>query len=215
MMRRVLTMCLLGLAACGDGGDVEAYDRAARAAIADRRWTDAEIAAERALLLDPSYRFEREMIVGAASFARSVTAEAAAEMPNAPPVLFDAAMRHASAARDAYRAARAERDDEVARRNLERAVRRSEVLAAKKRDAEEARKNAPKRPRPVPKEGAGSETPGDVRGAAEARIEIAEGDVPPEGAKKVLERVARGQTEKREARRERAVRAVPATERGW
>lgn len=214
-MRLFILVLSLGVVGCDARRSVDGFDRTAREAAAARRWTEAEVAAERALLLDPDYRFEREMIVGAAAFARSVVSEAAAEMPNAAPALFDASIRQAQTAREAFDAARRLRPDvESARRNLERAVRRIEVLTTKRREAEEARKNAPKRPRPVPKEGGSGEKGTEIQGTTDATIEIATGETP-DGARSVLERVARGQAEKRTGRLERRLRPDGTTERDW
>jgi hypothetical protein len=212
MLVLIVSVVVLG---CDARRSADDFDRSARESAAARRWTEAEVAAERALLLDPGYRFDRDMIVGAAAFARSVVSEAAAEMPNAAPALFDAAIRQAQAAREAFDAARRSRPDmQAARRNLERAVRRIDMLTAKRREAEEARRNAPKRPRPVPKEGGSGEKGTEIQGTTDATIEIAIGDAP-DGAKSVLERVARGQADKRAGRLERRVRSDGTVERDW
>jgi len=214
-MRMLVLIVSVVVLACDARRSADDFDRSARVSAAARRWTEAEVAAERALLLDPGYRFDRDMIVGAAAFARSVVSEAAAEMPNAAPALFDAAIRQAQAAREAFDAARRARPDmEAARRNLERAVRRIDMLTAKRREAEEARRNAPKRPRPVPKEGGSGEKGTEIQGTTDATIEIAIGDAP-DGAKSVLERVARGQADKRAGRLERRVRSDGTVERDW
>lgn len=219
---RVFSLCaaalalLVSMAGCGRSASVELMDRAAREALAARKFVDAEVAAEKAALLDPSYVGVRFQVRGAAAYGRSLVSEAAAEMPGAAPALFDVARKQTELAREAWRSAlQWEPHSEQIRRNLERAVRRIELLMEKKRFADEARRNAPKRPRPVPKdEGSASGTP-EAKGSTDAPIEIAVEDLPPEGARRVLERALEKQREKKDTRRVRRDVPMPAVEKDW
>ena len=212
----LLAILIAAGGSCGREDAVELLDRSARAALGLRKFVDAEVAAERAVLLDPTYEDIRLQIRGAASFGRSVVSEAAAEMPGASLALFDVARRQTETARDAWRLAlRLAPQSEEVRRNLERAVRRIDVLKEKKRLAEEARRAAPKRPKPVPSDGNKSAGTPQAKGTSEVSVEVATGDLPPEGARRVLERAMEKQREKRVARELRRESPSQGVERDW
>jgi tetratricopeptide (TPR) repeat protein len=101
----------------------------------------AEASAERAALAGgPAWYGERDFLLGAAAWQRSMRLETRADLPGAGPDPFQAAIAAAELARESWKRACMSRADwPEARRNLERAILR--VRALKKR--QEDRENAP------------------------------------------------------------------------
>lgn len=253
-------VALLLLAACSDVGDgVRAYragnfeeahaafaaaeeragDGASAALLYDRSLAAlrvgeldaAESAAVRAADRDPDFAGRRDFLLGNVSFARCELAETQANSPEAEPFAFDVAIRYGEAARDAWGAAAASRNDwPEARRNVERALlkiadlRRQQAArdpnSKKAPDAPTPPRPAPPTPPPTPTAGPDAEQPPDAPGPgadgtpdAEPGAVVAE--LTPEQVRRLFETLAAKEREKLDVRRERRRTQPPEVTRDW
>ncbi len=204
-------------AEAGDDAPAALLMNRAYAALKAGRPDEAESAAERAAARGgPAYYGARDFTAGNAAYQRSVILETRADLPNAGPRPFDGAIAYAEAARDAWAAAAARRVDwPEARRNVERALLKIEALKERRADAERNRES-----RPAPEDSAPPfkpEPPPDEPPAPKVEPE----DPPDEGAldaaamRRLQERIAARETEKRTIRREERSRGRSTVERDW
>jgi hypothetical protein len=177
---------------------------------------EAEAAAERAAARGgPSYYGVRDFVLGSAAYQRATILETRADLPNAGPRPFDGAIAFAEAARDAWARAAATRADwPAARRNVERAILKIEALRERRDDAERNRESRPAPedlpppPPPPPPPESSTPTPPPPVADDPGALDAAE-------LKRLLERLAAREREKREVRREDRAKNRVAGERDW
>ena len=125
------------------------FDKALAALGAGELDTAEDAAGRAAALGGAEFAALRDFLAGNAAFLRSVDAERETLKPLPPPSAFDVAIAEAETAGRAWqRAALARADWPAARRNVERALLRSEALRQRKAAAEKDRQTMPK-PRDV------------------------------------------------------------------
>ena len=251
----------LVLAACGDAHEGVAAYRDGRHADAHRLLSgalaeagesvspelaaDAALAALRAGALDDATKSAKdaaargdadvaafaEFVRGNAAYAKCDLAEGQARLPESEPFAYDIAIRWAMAARDAWIAAAASRDDwPEARRNVERANLRLAALSSAKAEAEAQRKRPgpPKiRPKPLPSNGKGDkpsdpEPPTPTPSARTGKEpkdpggdEAVVTELTPAEVKRLLDRLAEKEREKVALRRAEQEKRRAEVERDW
>lgn len=208
----------LAEAEAGDEAPASLLMNRALAALKAGRADEAESAAERAAARGgPAYFGARDFVAGCAAYQRSVILETRADLPNAGPRLFDGAIAFAEAARDAWAAAAARRTDwPEARRNVERALLKIEALKERRADAERNRESRPAPEDPPPPPPAPEPEP-----EKPPAPKIEPEDTPDDGVldaaalRRLQERIAAREAEKRKLRREERGRGRTAVERDW
>ena len=205
---------------------------AALAALRDGALDEATSAAKDAAARgDADVAAFAEFVRGNAAYAKCDLAEAQARLPESEPFAFDIAIRWAMAAREAWIAAAASREDwPEARRNVERANLRLTALSQAKADAEVQRKRPgpPKiRPKPLPGDGKGDkppapEPPRPSPGAQAGKEpkdpggdEAVVTELSPAEVKRLLDRLAEKEREKIALRRAEQEKRRADVERDW
>ncbi|MEQ8763724.1 MAG: hypothetical protein RL885_07350 [Planctomycetota bacterium] len=184
----------------------------ALAALASGRWTDAEIAAERLVVADAALAPLREFLQANARYGRAKQAELRADLPEAEPFAYDLAIRLMQQAKSGWiRAHLGEGEWPAARRNAERAELASSQLELKKqKKLEEQKKKTERDPPPEKPE---PEEPEPEK--EEIELDAAVAELPVEDVRRLIERLAQKEREKRALRQaEREKRSGPA-ERDW
>ena len=202
------------LAGCGGGESAAALFGRALDALGDNRPREAEAAAEAAARRGGEpYAALLDFLRGNTAFSRCLLAEKQAAMPQSEPFAYDLAINYARSARDAWRRAAASRADwPRARRNVERALLKIEDLERQKAQRERPRKRTDPQPKPRPK---AKPTPkSEPTPPKEAKPELQVEELPPAELKKLLDRLAQREREKRALRRSQR-KARMAGERDW
>jgi len=198
-----LWLLLALLPACGQGP----YEQTL-AALAEGDLRSAGSSAQQ--VPDPVGVFLR----GSVAFAECLRAERQAESAAAEPFAFDVAIALAEKAETRWREAAMARDDwPAARRNVERAQAKAAELRRKREEAQDRLKPPPQpkpkpQPKPEPKDDGGKRVTEDDPGADPMLREL-----PPEEVRRLVERLAEKEAEKRGVRAKERRRTAGA--RDW
>lgn len=206
-------------AEAGDDASEALLYNHALAALRAAEWLEAEIAIEKATVRGGE-RFEstRDFVSANIAFAQCERAEILAARPEAGPIALDAAIAHADRARRLWQQAAVTRDDwPEARRNVERALRKLDVLRKKKADAiERGKKAGPKKPKPRPnQEEKPRQRPGERARTERRRLQAQLGELSPGQVRRLLEKLRQKENEKDKMRRARRRANRKALERDW
>ncbi|MEN8150366.1 MAG: hypothetical protein ABFS86_11130 [Planctomycetota bacterium] len=203
------------VAACETAGDdvpAELLVNRAFAAIAAQDFRDAATCAESAESAAVGEVAEfATFLRGNAAFGLCELAEVQANTLEAEPFAFDIAISFGESARDHWIAAATGRDDwPAARRNVERAVQKLDVLRAKRERARKLQeRRTEKTPEPEPEEPKVEESD-DPAEIDPALAELSEAEVA-----RLLERLAEKEQEKTDLRREHRKTAQAGVEKDW
>lgn len=195
------------------------YDKAL-AALGAGELVEAEIAAEKAAARGGAeFSALTEFLLGNVAFARAAKAEELASRPEEGPVALDAAMAHATAARDLWERAAASRADwPEARRNVERALVKLEELQKKRKAAEKNRKSE-SRPKPLPPDLRPPQPPDPRKPGTGARPDRSVTpqlvELSPEQVQRLLDKLGEKEKEKSVLRRAQQQARRTAVERDW
>ncbi len=197
--------------AAGQDVSAELLHDQALAALCAGRFSEAEAAAEQAAARGgPPFAALRDFLVGNVAFARCELAAAQASGPEAEPFAFDVALGQARRARSAWqRAAMSRSDWPAARRNVERALRRLEELEQARDEARRRAEEEKKKERPEP------EAPPPATEEEERAIEAQLAELTGEELRRLFERLAAKEREKRELRRSQRERRSSEVEKDW
>jgi len=203
---RPLTLVLLFFLGCNDPGR-DAYERAL-AHLREGELRAAEAEAERAAA--DGLVAHSDFLRGNVAFGQATLAEKQARAPGAEPFAIDVAIAYARKARRLWEHAATTRPDwPAARRNVERALLKIDELEKLRRRGDPRRQPQPRpRPGPTPR----PEKTDEVEAADERPVLDALG---PEEVRRLLDRLAEKEKEKRDLRRSRRAERSAAVERDW
>jgi hypothetical protein len=213
---RSAVLILVALAAIGCGGEepAAALHNRAVAALQAGDLVAAEIAAEKAAARGgPELEGLRDFVIGNAAFVRCEKEELAAYGPRGAAAL-ETAIGHAKQARDSWALAAARRADwPEARRNVERARIKLDLLAKKKDELTPANPPPKPKPPPPPKDQPAPRKPEDFTPAP--RVDPQLDEVPAEDVVKLLEKLKAKEQDKLRVRRAERQSGRYAVERDW